>query len=83
MNAVLAGLVSITACCNNVEMWAAIVIGIVGCIIYLIADRFLKKMQIDDPIEASQIHGFCGYWGCLAVGIFDMDTGYIYMGDFR
>ena len=83
MNAVLAGLVAITASCNNVEMWAAMVIGMIGGLIYIISDKILKRLQIDDPIEASQIHGFCGYWGCLAVGIFDLDTGYMYKGDFR
>ena len=83
MNAILAGLVAITASCNNVEVWASVVIGMVGCVIYLISHKVLTKMQIDDPIEASQIHGFCGYWGCLAVGIFDLDLGYIYSGSFR
>jgi len=71
INAILAGLVAVTASCNNVELWASAVIGMIGCIIYLISDKILKRMQIDDPIEASQIHGFCGYWGCLAVGVFD------------
>ena len=28
------------------------------------------KLKIDDPLEACPLHGFCGIWGVLAVGIF-------------
>jgi ammonium transporter, Amt family len=28
-------------------------------------------------VEASQVHGFCGAWGVLAVGIFDRDGGLV------
>ncbi len=34
-------------------------------------------MNIDDPIDASQVHGSCGFWGLLAVGIFDGKKGLI------
>ena len=34
-------------------------------------------LNIDDPIEASQVHGSCGLWGLLAVGIFDGKKGLI------
>ena len=80
MNSILAGLVAITASCNNVEIWAAVVIGTVGCLVFLGSSKLLHRLKIDDPIEASQIHGFTGYWGCVAVGIFDMDAGLIYSG---
>mmetsp|Transcript_5355 Transcript_5355/g.3779 ORF Transcript_5355/g.3779 Transcript_5355/m.3779 type:complete len:136 (+) Transcript_5355:666-1073(+) len=33
----LAGLVSVTASCNNVETWAAVVIGNLGCVVYFIS----------------------------------------------
>ena len=82
MNAILAGLVAITAPCNNVEMWAAAIIGVIGCFVYMLSTKLLHRFKIDDPIEASQIHGFTGFWGCLAVGIFDLDVGLIYSGSF-
>ena len=44
MNAILAGLVAITASCNNVEVWASTIIGMIGCISYLISDKVLTKM---------------------------------------
>ena len=83
MNSILAGLVAITASCNNVEMWAAALIGTIGCLVYLGSTRLLYKFKIDDPIEAAQIHGFNGFWGCIAVGIFDIDVGLIYSGSFE
>ena len=83
MNSILAGLVAITASCNNVDQWAAAVIGVVGCMVYLGSSKLMNRFKIDDPIEASQIHGFTGFWGCLAVGIFDLDAGLIYSGSFQ
>ena len=43
----------------------------------------MSKFMIDDPIQASQVHGFVGFWGVLAVGIFDRDTGLIYTGSHK
>lgn len=42
-----------------------------------------SKLEIDDPLHISQIHGFCGLWGLIAVGIFDKDTGIINVGNFK
>lgn len=49
-NAILAGLVSITAPCNNVDKWAALVIGLFGGILYIISTKLLIRAKIDDPI---------------------------------
>ena len=40
-------------------------------------------MKVDDPVNASQIHLFCGIWGVLAVGIFDDTHGLIATGVFK
>lgn len=82
----LSGLVSITAPCAIVEPWASMLIGIIGAIVYLISSKFLLKLQIDDPLDSSPIHGFCGLWGVLSVGIFGTDAnaataGYQATGD--
>jgi Amt family ammonium transporter len=79
----LAGLVSGTAACNNIHQWAAIIIGFVGGFVYILGCIFLYKFRIDDPVETIQVHGFCGAWGVLAVGIFDMDRGVIFSGNIR
>ena len=83
MNSILAGLVAITAPCNNVTYLSACAIGLVGGLVYILSTKFMNKAKIDDPIQASQVHGFCGFWGVLSVGIFDRDTGLIYTGSLR
>lgn len=70
LNCVLAGLVSITAGCASVFDFSAIIIGIIGAFIYLGGAHLLVYLKIDDPLVASVVHGFCGAWGLLAVGIF-------------
>eukprot|EP01063_Lacrimia_lanifica_P034522 TRINITY_DN6402_c0_g1_i1.p1 TRINITY_DN6402_c0_g1~~TRINITY_DN6402_c0_g1_i1.p1 ORF type:complete len:531 (+),score=211.05 TRINITY_DN6402_c0_g1_i1:63-1655(+) len=69
INGVLAGLVSITAGCALIEPWAAIVIAMVGAVVYTGASRLMCKLGIDDPLDAFAVHGACGYWGLIAVGL--------------
>lgn len=52
-NGLLGGAVSITAGCADVEPWAAFIIGIIGAFVYCFACVLLKKLQIDDPVEAT------------------------------
>jgi Amt family ammonium transporter len=70
LNAALGGLVAITANCNCVESWAAVLIGLVAGFVYLGSSRLLKCYQIDDVIDASPVHFFCGLWGVIATGLF-------------
>ncbi len=70
LNGSLAGLVGITAGCAFVEPWAALVIGgISGVLVLLSADLF-ERLKIDDPAGAWHVHGTCGIFGTLAIGIF-------------
>ena len=66
----LAGLVSITASCNSVNSFLAIMIGIIGSIIAIIASELLEKYEIDDVVGAVPVHLAAGIWGTLAVGLF-------------
>jgi len=77
-NGILAGLVSITAPCGNVECGSALFIGIFGGFIYQGTSSLLQKLQIDDPIDAFAVHGACGAWGVLAAVLFDWGTGMDY-----
>jgi len=70
MNGCLGGLVGITAGCSVVEPWAAVCIGIISGWVYVGSSKLLVKLKIDDAVDAIPVHGFCGAWGCIAVGIF-------------
>lgn len=87
MNGALAGLVAITAPCAYVDPWAAIVIGGIGGYLVVRGVELLDKLQIDDPVGAVPVHGVCGVWGTLAVGVFGRkalgvaNNGIIYGGN--
>jgi Amt family ammonium transporter len=87
MNGALAGLVAITAPCACVEPWAAIVIGAAAGVMVVLGVELLDKLQVDDPVGAVPVHGMCGIWGTLAVGIFGRaslglaNEGFVYSGN--
>jgi Amt family ammonium transporter len=70
-NGALAGLVGITAPVAFVEPWSAVVIGAISAPIMLVSVSVIERVfKIDDPVGAISVHGTCGLWGILAVGIF-------------
>ncbi len=69
LNGILGGLVGITACCDCMSTWMAIVVGIVSGLLIIGGVMMLDKLQIDDPVGAWPVHGLCGVWGCMAIGI--------------
>ena len=87
MNGALAGLVAVTAPCAYVDTWAALVIGAVAGYMVVRAVELLDKLQIDDPVGAFPVHGVCGVWGTLCVGIFGKaslglaNDGFVYGGN--
>jgi Amt family ammonium transporter len=87
MNGALAGLVAITAGCAFVEPWAAIVIGGIAGYIVIRAVELIDKLQIDDPVGAFPVHGICGIFGTICIGIFGKaslglaNDGFIYGGN--
>jgi len=87
MNGALAGLVAITAPCAYVEPWAALIIGAAAGYAVVKAVEVLDKLQIDDPVGAFPVHGVCGVWGTLCVGIFGQKAlglayeGFVYGGN--
>jgi Amt family ammonium transporter len=71
LNGVLAGLVAITAGCANVSPMAAMLIGAMAGVIVVLAVEFIDKvLKIDDPVGAISVHGVCGAFGTLCVGLF-------------
>ncbi len=87
MNGALAGLVAITAPCAYVEPWVAMIIGATAGYIVVRAVELLDKLHLDDPVGAFPVHGICGVWGTLCIGIFGKaslglaNDGFIYSGN--
>jgi len=70
-NGLLAGLVAITAPCAYVGAPEAALIGAVAGVLVIVSANFLENvLKIDDPVGASSVHGACGIWGALSVGLF-------------
>ena len=69
-NGMLAGLVAITAPCAFVQPWAAAVIGGIAGIIVVYSIIIIERRGIDDPVGAISVHGVCGIFGVLCIGIF-------------
>jgi ammonium transporter, Amt family len=70
-NGMLAGLVAITAPCAFVTAPAAIFIGLVAGMLVVAACLFIETtLRVDDPVGASAVHGVCGVWGILSLGLF-------------
>lgn len=70
INGVLAGLVGITASCNSVSTFDAVVIGAIAGLISFYATRALIKFKIDDVVGAVPVHACAGVWGTIAVALF-------------
>jgi Amt family ammonium transporter len=74
-NGMLAGLVAITAPCAFVGAPYAILIGAVAGVLVVLSAMFIEqKLKIDDPVGASSVHGVCGAWGIVALGLFSNGT---------
>ncbi len=70
-NGSLAGLVAITAGCDVVNEWEAILIGsVAGVLVVFAVEFFDQKAKIDDPVGAISVHGVCGMVGTILIGIF-------------
>ena len=71
LNGALAGLVAITAGCAVVSPTSAVIIGLIAGVLVVLSVEFLDKVvHIDDPVGAVSVHGVCGAFGTLAVGLF-------------
>jgi Amt family ammonium transporter len=86
-NGVLAGLVGVTAGTAVVNNWGAAIIGGIAGILVVFAVYFFDRIKIDDPVGAISVHGVCGAFGTIAVGLFatkdnpyDVGPGLFYGG---
>ncbi|PWT94125.1 MAG: ammonium transporter [Blastocatellia bacterium] len=70
VNGFLAGLVAITCPCYWVSPTGSIILGGVAGVLVVLGLELLEWLRIDDPIGAVPVHGFCGIWGTLSLGLF-------------
>jgi len=70
INGFLAGLVGITCPCYWVSGLGACIIGGVAGLLVILAMDLLEHLRIDDPVGAWPVHGACGIWGTLSLGLF-------------
>jgi Amt family ammonium transporter len=78
INGILAGLVGITAGCDGYSMVGAWVVGFIAGVLVVLSVAFIDSLKIDDPVGAFSVHGTCGIWGTLAVGLFNQEKGLLY-----
>jgi Amt family ammonium transporter len=84
LNGALAGLVAITAGCASVNLWGSAIIGGLAGILVVVSVEFIdKKLKIDDPVGAISVHGVCGSFGTLMVGLFSTEGGLLYGGGIK
>ena len=70
VNGFLAGLVAITCPCYWVSPTGSILLGGIAGVIVVFGAELLEWLRIDDPIGAVPVHGMCGIWGTLSLGLF-------------
>ncbi|MGC2616221.1 MAG: ammonium transporter [Terracidiphilus sp.] len=70
-NGLLAGLVAITAPSGFVNTTGAAIIGLIAGVLVCFSVSFVENsLKVDDPVGAISVHGTCGLWGVLSVGLF-------------
>ncbi len=70
-NGILAGLVAITAPSGFVNTTGAAIIGLVAGVLVCFSCAFVEnRLKVDDPVGAISVHGACGLWGVISVGLF-------------
>ena len=81
LNGALAGLVAITAGADVIDPGGAVIIGLLaGLILVISVEVFDQIFKVDDPVGAISVHGVCGAFGTLMVGLFSTETGLFYGG---
>lgn len=81
LNGCLAGLVGITAGTQAIDPFWSIIVGLLVGVLMIFSVEFVDRtLRIDDPVGAISVHGVCGAFGILAVGLFSRDGGLITTG---
>lgn len=72
-NGALAGLVAVCAGSDLYHPLGALAVGVVAGAIFVFGFQLVtERLKIDDVLGVWPLHGLCGSWGGIAVGIFGM-----------
>jgi Amt family ammonium transporter len=77
-NGILGGLVAITAGCDAFDPPYSMLTGAIAGLVYLGTAHVVEWLRVDDVVGAFAVHGTCGIWGVLSVGLFHRDTGVLF-----
>ena len=70
----VAGLVAITPAAGVVNPLGAIAIGLGAGVICYFAVELIHRTNLDDALDVFAVHGVGGIWGCIAAGIFTVES---------
>jgi Amt family ammonium transporter len=70
VNGFLAGLVAIACPCYWVTPIGSLLLGGVAGIVFVLGAELLEWLRIDDPLGTVPVHGICGVWGAISLGLF-------------
>ncbi len=74
LNGLLAGIVAVSASGPYIGPNAAVLIGGVAGLLACAGVLFNERtLRLDDPCGSVSVHGYCGWWGAVALGIFAND----------
>jgi len=76
----VAGLVAITPAAGSVNALGALAIGIGAGVICYYAVELIHKTKMDDALDVFAVHGIGGIWGCIATGIFALESIAVFKG---
>ncbi len=75
VNGFLSGMVAICTAVDVVDVYGALIIGLVAGVLVVFSVIFIERyLKVDDPVGCISVHGVCGAWGTLAYAFFGVET---------
>ncbi len=75
VNGFLAGMVAICTAVDVVNVFGALIIGLVAGVLVVFSVLFIERvLKVDDPVGCISVHGVCGAWGSLAYAFFGVKS---------
>ncbi|XP_063401087.1 putative ammonium transporter 1 [Mytilus trossulus] len=81
INGALTGMVAACAGCNQMHPWSAAVLGLFAAMAYTLWSTVMKKLNIDDPLDAVAVHFGGGITGVIMIAFLDKDDGILFNWD--